>query len=141
MNKEYKEKWIAALRSGKYKQGKGVLRNSNNEFCCLGVLCDIVLKDNPDIGSWKNTSDNCYYFSTGIVDYDYTYLPQVISDITGINRRGEFSENSAPLTTYNDSYGITFNQIADIIERKISDEYRQKLQTSLRKISREYNHD
>ena len=117
MNIEVKEKWLKALRSGEYKQGKGVLRNSDNEFCCLAVLCDVVLEDNPNIGSWKSTLDNCYYFSTGD-DKDAIYLPQVISDITGINKRGEFSENSAPLTAYNDSYGMTFNQIADIIEKE-----------------------
>lgn len=34
-------KWIRALRSGKYKQAEGVLRNNHNAFCCLGVACDI----------------------------------------------------------------------------------------------------
>lgn len=46
MNKTIKAKWIAALRSGKYKQAKGVMREgpaSNPKgFCCLGVLCDVV---------------------------------------------------------------------------------------------------
>lgn len=36
-----KESWIAALRSGKYKQGKGALQN-NGCFCCLGVLSEIM---------------------------------------------------------------------------------------------------
>lgn len=44
MNKEVKAKWVAALRSGEYKQGKGRLKNINNEYCCLGVLC--ALKTN-----------------------------------------------------------------------------------------------
>ena len=42
MNQEIKQKWLKALRSGKYKQGRRILRNKQNEFCCLGVLCDIV---------------------------------------------------------------------------------------------------
>jgi hypothetical protein len=33
-------KWIAALRSGEYKQGKNALC-SNDEYCCLGVACEI----------------------------------------------------------------------------------------------------
>lgn len=41
MNKEIKDRWIAALRSGDYKQGKDQLRNFDNRFCCLGVLCDL----------------------------------------------------------------------------------------------------
>lgn len=37
---EIKAKWIAALRSGKYQQTKGVLKDHGG-FCCLGVLCVI----------------------------------------------------------------------------------------------------
>lgn len=37
MNKEIKIKWVTALRSGKYKQGKKALNINNNFFCCLGV--------------------------------------------------------------------------------------------------------
>lgn len=36
MNKEWAEKWAAALRSGEYKQGTGRLRQGDR-FCCLGV--------------------------------------------------------------------------------------------------------
>jgi hypothetical protein len=42
MNPEIKDKWLAALESGQYQQGKGVLRNASNEYCCLGVLCDLL---------------------------------------------------------------------------------------------------
>lgn len=38
--KEFKDKWIAALRSGEYKQGRTALEN-NGVFCCLGVACKI----------------------------------------------------------------------------------------------------
>jgi hypothetical protein len=36
------QRWIKALRSGKYKQAHGVLRTGDNRYCCLGVLCDLV---------------------------------------------------------------------------------------------------
>lgn len=36
--------WIAALESGDYKQTTDVLK-SNEDFCCLGVLCDLAIKD------------------------------------------------------------------------------------------------
>jgi hypothetical protein len=42
MEQELKDKWIAALRSGKYKQGKYQLRDSDNCYCCLGVLCEVA---------------------------------------------------------------------------------------------------
>ena len=36
--KRFKNKWINALRSGKYKQGQSDLYNENKDtFCCLGV--------------------------------------------------------------------------------------------------------
>lgn len=37
MDSKIKEQWVAALRSGKYKQGTGYL-NRDGKFCCLGVL-------------------------------------------------------------------------------------------------------
>ena len=42
MNKELKKKWVAALRSGGYQQGRHVLYSEREDtYCCLGVLCDI----------------------------------------------------------------------------------------------------
>jgi len=40
MNKNKAFKLAEALESGKYKQGQGWL-NKNNQFCCLGVACEI----------------------------------------------------------------------------------------------------
>lgn len=48
MNTEIKERWLKALRSGKYKQARGVLRKKRKDgsgefgYCCLGVLCDTI---------------------------------------------------------------------------------------------------
>jgi hypothetical protein len=43
--KEFATRWLAALRSGKYKQAKGALllkdAEGNKSYCCLGVACDI----------------------------------------------------------------------------------------------------
>lgn len=33
--------WVAALRSGEYKQGTHHLRSTDNSYCCLGVLCEL----------------------------------------------------------------------------------------------------
>lgn len=45
MNTEIKQRWIKALRSGKYAQGRRKLKQvtpiSGFEYCCLGVLLDI----------------------------------------------------------------------------------------------------
>ena len=53
---EVKVQWLAALRSGKYKQIRGMLRDIIRHpggfgYCCLGVLCDTVQPEKWD----KNT--------------------------------------------------------------------------------------
>ena len=37
----FKAKWVAALRSGDYDQGRGALSVAG-KFCCLGVACAIT---------------------------------------------------------------------------------------------------
>ena len=39
MDQAMKERWITALRSGKYPQGRGELVTAEGNYCCLGVLC------------------------------------------------------------------------------------------------------
>lgn len=39
MNPEIKSLWLAALRSGEYRQGQHDLLDSDGNACCLGVLC------------------------------------------------------------------------------------------------------
>lgn len=49
MNPEVKAAWVAALRSGDYRQGKRKLfqyREGEKVHCCLGVLCDLYDKAN-----------------------------------------------------------------------------------------------
>jgi hypothetical protein len=42
INKRQLKKWIAALDSGEYKQGKGQMQRGEN-YCCLGVACKIIV--------------------------------------------------------------------------------------------------
>lgn len=47
---ELKKKWTEALRSGKYKQGGGLMYDGAfNEYCCLGVLESICGTPNEDL--------------------------------------------------------------------------------------------
>lgn len=108
MNKELKEKWIKALRSGKFKQGRSFL-NANDKYCCLGVLCEI----HPEIE--KNRDDainNGYLFYYG--------NKQMRSVLNSAFRKevGIDDNQQSTLISMNDS-GYTFNQIADWIEDKI----------------------
>jgi hypothetical protein len=48
--------WVRALRSGKYGWGKRSLNPKEGRYCCLGVLCEVAIKQgiissyNPGIG-------------------------------------------------------------------------------------------
>lgn len=43
MNKDVKEKWVKALRSGEYKQCQLTLSSvDDKEHCCLGILCKVL---------------------------------------------------------------------------------------------------
>lgn len=108
MDKEVKSKWIAALRSNKYKQGAGQLRNCKDKFCCLGVLCDI------------NDAKAIKYKKEGFYEYEYdgdtssSELPSTLShkvkmDLSAIDC----------LMVLNDIEQWSFNEIADWIEKKL----------------------
>ena len=113
MKKEIKAKWIKALLSGKYKQGREVLRRKNNTFCCLGVLCDLYIKEIG--GEWKMGKDGISYC---IMQND-TGLPSKIQRWAGINStEGSYdSDNDKTLADDNDSGGKGFKTIAKIIEK------------------------
>lgn len=51
MNPEVKTRWLEALRSGEYVQGREVLHlaadvaGPEQRFCCLGILCDLAYRE------------------------------------------------------------------------------------------------
>jgi hypothetical protein len=41
--------WLEELRSGKWRQAKYVLHNTEEDsYCCLGVLCELYVREFPD---------------------------------------------------------------------------------------------
>ena len=78
MNELIAQQWVAALRSGDYKQGKSVLHNQDtNTYCCLGVLCDLYVQENNNRDSYcqqRMLSDTsivtCFGDSTGTLPSD-----------------------------------------------------------------------
>lgn len=131
---EVKIKWVAALRSGEYKQTTGQLAdtdyNDNYSFCCLGVLAEVLepgitkhggaleglctLRDahdkfNTDHGLWALFEPN-------------TELHALASDFRSAMPEGnDVSDKQADssLMTLNDDGKYTFNQIADLIEEHL----------------------
>lgn len=102
MDKDWKDKWVIALRSGDYKQGKYKLRNADDSFCCLGVLCDIV-----DPTKWIVDEPAPYSYSH---DGYANHLPTSVRDFVGID------ESLTYIMGLNDNGG-TFEDIAAYIER------------------------
>ncbi len=99
--KEFKEKWVAALRSGEFYQIKGALVNEDG-YCCLGVACSIQKYQDRYISKHQTIPDH------------YTRVP--------IALRGDNKDNDLvdKLTTMNDINGPcarSFNHIANFIEK------------------------
>ena len=104
MKKELKSRWVTALRSGEYKQGRRNLR-LNNEFCCLGVLCEIderVIRGSYDTYSYKGVPNMSWVLSNEYLDD--LRLPH---------------EQTSLLMGMNDNKGESFSEIANWIEANV----------------------
>jgi len=110
MNKEIKTKWVAALRSGKYEQTTGQLKNSEG-FCCLGVLCEIS-KTETGFGISENCDENGGDEDICFTIQQWAELPLDSGAVVNIK------DKSRSLISHNDD-GITFLEIADAIEEQL----------------------
>ncbi len=124
MKEEIAREWIKRLRSREIKQLKQYLGNSAGERCCLGVLSDIAV-ENKIVNVDKGFD---IYRYTGHLDTSATSLIKPIVDWADINKNNIISNKvklpflirskefpDIYLTTLNDD-GLTFDQIADVIE-------------------------
>lgn len=129
-------KWINALKSGKFKQGNDLLYNNGTDcYCCIGVYetvvhnisKDVLIDDEEQVflpkfygpsGSLKtpfmNQADCCLF------SRDSSERTGRLPDNAGYLLYGD-DENSYPLGSYNlaffnDSLGLTFDEIADLLD-------------------------
>ena len=112
MKKEWKEKWLKALRSGEYEQGTGCLRNKYNfvnEYCCLGVIGDLAVKEGLAI--WTDTGWIKPKHSPKRAD---ELLPKHFAE----SKFGISIVQQAKLARRNDR-GDTFEEIANYIEENL----------------------
>lgn len=106
------QKWLEALRSDKYTQGFGYLCYEGR-YCCLGVLADVA-----QIGKiWpKGTKDRPnppVVFNFPVGGQSQTIMPEAAySHITG-----RHSCEAGILASLNDIRGLSFREIADLLER------------------------
>lgn len=126
LDPEVKAKWLAALRSGEYRQATGRLHKLPTEtteggYCCLGVLCNIM-------GAEESPSETGK--SHAILTYEGTSsgdtLPRALAEKVGISAggalnsavRGDDDCSYYTLWELNDCAGFDFNQIAAVIEEQ-----------------------
>ena len=104
--KEWRRKWVEALRSGKYRQTTGVLRDRDG-FCCLGVLCDI-----SETGKWEQGNDGEWYHQ-GYTDV----LPKPVQQLVGLRTNfGRINGSQGHNLSEMNDIEYSFASIADVIE-------------------------
>ena len=123
------EDLVAALRSGEYKQTTGLLRAKNDGgeecFCVEGVAADVALKKGYVTG-WE--------WQLGDSGYSWTLVKDDLEEYYGEKRHSAYSPDEVALLTVprldhcidgprnvmhmNDSYSLSFVELADVIESK-----------------------
>ena len=114
MNKRVKTQWIKALRSGKYKQGRGSLRNLDNTYCCLGVLCDLYARrrTTPPRHQWKSVGSRYAIAAAEGV------LPVCVQQWAGLSTTDPELQGRMA-SEWNDQKHAGFKRIATLIEKHL----------------------
>lgn len=132
MDERVKAKWVAALRSGDFAQGRDWLAQEDPEdnnkllMCCLGVLCELHREEVGAPWGWqKNIDIRGYAYTDCGKNLSETTLPLPVARWAGVD-----SENpragGAPLSCFNDGRSdffpeidrpYSFSEIADLIEK------------------------
>ena len=110
MKKTIAEKWVKALRSGKYAKTKGLLckvaKNGNKSYCCLGVLTELYNKEHIDKESLDGES----------LSYSVSNWAGMRSRVGMIAGSGHYSGKTLADLNDCDQSKRSFMRIADIIE-------------------------
>lgn len=104
MRKELGEKWLAALRSDKYKQGFGTLE-CDGRYCCLGVLEHVA------DGSTETEALPSYHW---LHEHNVCFSSSIGATVTA--PYVETSDGFECVANLNDE-GMPFSDIADLLEK------------------------
>ena len=106
MNKRIKKIWLKALRSGKYEQGAGTLKQIDQEgrprYCCLGVLQESI--------GCKISMDRYFEYR----ESKLTMLSDYMRNKVGLSKK-----HALELAIYNDDKVWSFKKIADWVEKNL----------------------
>lgn len=122
MYKKIKRLFVKALRSGEYQQGLHQLKketlDGKEQFCCLGVLCDLYIqsdKGKRKSARWKENN----FFSIDTFNA-VGVLPEEVAKWAGLGKAFEngdikFTKRGKTAICMNDE-GKSFDYIADKVE-------------------------
>ncbi len=127
MKEEIAKEWVKRLRSAYYVQITGRLGIGDYQRCCLGVLSDIAV-ENKVVQRVQDSDDNLSYMALGTSSHytssDFGLIRPIIEWVS-VDTSQDYEDVEVPfsnrdnaamsLASLNDS-GLTFDQIADIIE-------------------------
>jgi len=103
--KKFKEKWLKALRGGKYQQCQGALYE-NGKFCCIGVECHLH-------GVSRNEMKMDY--KAGGTRRNFSKIPKYMDVIVA----GRLSETPQQVLINMNDEGKSFKQIATWIQKNL----------------------
>lgn len=110
MKKSIAMKWVKALRSGEYKQGRFNLKTEKG-YCCLGVLCEISKLSK--FRKVRNDTKFSYFNVAGL-------LPSKVKNWAGMRSISGKGYKRLSLSRLNDA-GTSFDKIANLIEKEYKD--------------------
>lgn len=124
MKQAVKEKLVAALRSGNYKQGRNRLKSTGRDgatrHCCLGVLCEIYTQEKeikegfaPAPSTKYTGADKRMTVHAYGRDREVAMPPKAIRNWAGLDLR-----SAEQLAEMNDGRK-SFKQIADYISASL----------------------
>jgi len=119
---EAQKEWIAALRSGKYKQGRNSLK-SEDGYCCLGVAVDVAGYGDR-ISSHGN--NNLYGFDAVEQKFGFRDSDGGFSETVDYVTESGRSVSARSFVACNDSQRLTFEEIADLAEKNPDKVFQQK---------------
>jgi hypothetical protein len=121
VNKERVALLVAALRSGRFAQGRGALKRLNR-YCCLGVACVVAAENGLQLRAENFV--NAVKFGDPddfVADASWSLLPNTVRAWYGFVLddpilTGEDGRNKGA-AVWNDDYARDFAWIADAFER------------------------
>lgn len=131
MKTEIADMWIEWLLDPNNKQTQGRLRKdypTGPEYCCLGGLCELFLKHNPDSGYKFDkvlpkaaTTEGIAFMHKDDIDRLYISggtLPEVVIAWAGMNSyNGSYGPRDHALSEDNDNHNHSFVDIAMTIKK------------------------